>query len=76
MEESTGKGGWPILKRKHGDATNFQPAGVVLVVLAIVVVAILTEVKEILSNLSLCVLRLLGRQMQHLFLSLAPKHFR
>ena len=26
MEESTGQGGWTILKRKHGDATNFPPA--------------------------------------------------
>ena len=21
-----GEGGWPVLKRKHGDATNFPPA--------------------------------------------------
>ena len=28
MEESTGEGGWPILKRKHGDAMNFPPAAV------------------------------------------------
>ena len=28
MEESTGERGWPILKRKHGDATNFPPAAV------------------------------------------------
>ena len=26
MEESTGEGGWPVLKSKHGDATNFPPA--------------------------------------------------
>ena len=26
VEESTGEGGWPILKSEHGDATNFPPA--------------------------------------------------
>ena len=28
MEESTGEGGLPVLKHKHGDATNFPPAAV------------------------------------------------
>ena len=26
MEESAGEGGLPVLKHKHGDATNFPPA--------------------------------------------------
>ena len=30
MEESTWKGVWPILKRKHGDATNFLPAAALI----------------------------------------------
>ena len=28
MEESTGEGGLPVLKHKHGDVTNFPPAAV------------------------------------------------
>ena len=38
MEESTGEGGLPVLKHKHGDATNFPPAAVIPRELIIVVV--------------------------------------
>ena len=43
MEESTGQGGWTILKRKHGDATNFPPAAVCMHIESHLFIQILVE---------------------------------